>query len=72
MSVFRIFFSFVYQFCIRKNERTFPSKRARVFLKTNGRFTSFVRSFDAKRAFVLDETCVCFKRAIYTVRPAII
>lgn len=37
MSVFRIFFSFVYQFCIRKNERTFPSKRARVFLKTNGR-----------------------------------
>ena len=33
------------QFCIRKNERTFPSKRARVFLKTNGRFASNVRMF---------------------------
>ena len=49
-----------------------PHFLAFLVLKTNGRFTSFVRSFDAKRAFVLNETCVCFKRAIYTVRPAII
>lgn len=38
MSVFWIFFSFVYQFCIRKNERAFYGKRARFFMKTNGRF----------------------------------
>lgn len=37
MSVFRIFFSFVYQFCIRKNERTFCIKRAHVLSGTNGR-----------------------------------
>ena len=53
MSVFWIFFSFVYQFCIRKNERTFPSKRARVFLKTNGRFASNVRMFYPERTDVL-------------------
>lgn len=52
MSVFRIFFSFVYQFYIRKNERTFPSKRARVFLKTNGRFASNVRMFYPERTDV--------------------
>ena len=44
MSVFRIFFSFVYQFCIRKNERAFYGKRARILSETNRRFTIQIRS----------------------------